>query len=241
MRAKILLVDDNAGLRADFPLWFREYDIQTAPSAEEALRALARPNDLDLVLLDVQLPGMNGLDALLKIKAAAPEKRVVIMTGYSSKDTAIHALTGHADNYIEKPFDLKAMRALIEKELGCAREDAPPETEDARGRIEHVKNFIRRNRFGRVTLKEAAAAVFLTPKYLSRLFRQVAGEGFEEFKLRVKMDEARRLLRSHENSVKHVARALGYANTESFIREFKKVVGVLPSAYRSGRKPAGKA
>ncbi|HNW44353.1 MAG TPA: response regulator [Elusimicrobiales bacterium] len=233
MRGKILLVDDNEDLLFDFKLWFEEYDITGAASAGEALALLARPNEFDLVILDVQMPGMDGLAALDKIKELAPEKRVIIMTAFSTKDVAIHALTGKADNYVEKPFDLKTMRAAIEKELLAKTGAENPGDMDVAGKIEHVRRFLEGNCFKKVTLKDAAAVVFLTPKYLSRLFRQQAGMSFSRYKLSVKMDQAKRMLRTTGRTIKQVSAKLGYANAESFIRQFEKLVRTTPSSYRN--------
>jgi len=237
MRGKILLVDDDKDLRTDFKLWYEEYDIAEASSAREALAILKKPNELDLVVMDVHMPGMDGLTALEKIKAAAPGKSVIIMTGFSTKDTAIHALTAKADNYIEKPFDLNAMRAAIEKELSRCRGEACPEEMDLREKVEHVRWFLEGNCFKKITLRDAARTVYLTPKYLSRVFREKTGMGFNEYRLKVKMAQAKKLLKSSGDSVKHISARLGYANTESFIRQFEKIVRVTPSSYRRSQKP----
>ncbi|MBI4351122.1 MAG: response regulator [Elusimicrobia bacterium] len=234
MRGKILLVDDNKDLRTDFRLWYEEYDITEAACAQAALDILKRPNELDLIILDVQLPGMDGLAALEKIKALAPDKSVIIMTGFSTKDTAIHALIAKADNYIEKPFDIKVMREAIEKEL--TKKAGPPDEMDIAGKIEHVRWFLEGNCFKKITLRDAAQTVYLSPKYLSRLFRERTGMGFNEYRLKVKMAQAKKLLRSSAVSVKQLSAKLGYANAESFIRQFEKIAKTTPSRYRGNCK-----
>ena len=236
MRGKILLVDDNTELCVQFKLWYQEYEITGASTAESALVILKKPNEFDLVILDVNLPGMSGLSALEKVKELAPEKRVIIMTGYSTKDTAIHALTGKADNYVEKPFELKTMRAAIEKEMSAVRHEALPDDMDMTAKIKHVRGFIEGNCFKKITLRDAAAAVFLTPKYLSRVFRIKTGMGFGEYKLKVKVAQAKRMLREPGVSVKKIAARLGYANTESFTRQFRKIVKSNPSCFRGGSR-----
>jgi YesN/AraC family two-component response regulator len=235
MKKKILLVDDNAELRSEFRVWFPEYSFTELSSAEEALRALARPNDFDLVVMDVQMPGMDGLTALERIKSSARRRRVLIMTGYSSKETAIKALTARADGYVEKPFDISTMRAAIEKQLLSASGADGPGELDMDGKVEHVKRFVEANCLGRVSLRDAAAAVCLSPKYLSRLFHERTGMKFEDFKLRARMSRARKLLRSTSMSVKQVSARLGYSNAESFIRQFEKIVKATPSCYRRSR------
>jgi len=236
MRRKILLVDGSAELRSEFRTWFPEYSFTEAGCAGEALRTLDRPNDFDLVIMDVQMPGMDGVTALERIKSSAHPRRVLIMTGYSSKETAIKALTARADGYVEKPFDIRTMRAAIERQLlSAAGADSPGEL-DMESKVEHVKRFVEANCFGRVSLNDAAAAVFLSPKYLSRLFHERTGMKFEDFKLRARMVRARKLLRSTSLSVKQVSARLGYSNAESFIRQFEKIVRTTPSCYRKSRR-----
>jgi len=238
MRKKILFVDDNRDLCADFKLWFEDYDITSASTAEEALAVLAKPNEIDLILLDVQLPGMGGLAALERIKALAPATGVIIMTGFSTKDVAIKALKGRASGYVEKPFALKEMRTAIEKEL-AGRPGGSPADGDLDAKMAHVKGFVEANCFKKVSLKDAAAAVYLSPKYLSRAFRERTGLGFTEYRLKVKVEQAQAILRSGTRTIKQISSQLGYANTESFIRQFKKIAGCVPSSFReAGQCPA---
>lgn len=238
MRAKILFVDDNRELREDFPLWFSEYDVTPAASAEEALALLKKPNSFALVILDVYLPGMDGLKALEKIKELAPATPVIIMTGFSTKDIAVHAISAKADNYLEKPFDLAAARAVIEKELSRAGGSLRPEDMGIGAKIEHVRGFIEGNCFKKISLKDAADSVFLTPKYLSKVFRERTGMGFNDYKIKVKMDQARKMLETSGLNLKQISSKLGYANTESFIRQFEKTVKTTPSCYRGSKGAA---
>lgn len=236
MRAKLLFVDDNRGLREDFPLWFREYDVRCAASAEEALALLRKPNDFSLILLDVYLPGMDGLKALEAVKEICPRVPVIIMTGFSSKDIAVHALTSRADNYLEKPFDIRDARSVIGKELARAGCCERPEDMGMSAKIEHVRGFIEVNCFRKITLKDAADSVFLTPKYLSRIFRERTGMGFSDYKIKVKIDQAKKMLRSSGLTLKQISAKLGYANAESFIRQFERRERTTPTAYRAGRQ-----
>ena len=117
MRKKILFVDDNRDLCADFKLWFEDYDITSASTAEEALAVLARPNEIDLILLDVQLPGMGGLAALERIKALAPDTGVIMMTGLSEIQTAVKAMKLGAFDYLSKPFDPDELQHVVDRAL----------------------------------------------------------------------------------------------------------------------------
>ena len=236
MRGRILIVDDDAVFRGILKIWCREFDIAEASNAEEALSMLKKPNELDLIILDVNMPGMNGLAALEKIKDISPEKKVIIMTGYSTKNVAIKALKNKADNYLEKPFDIEVLREIIKKELSDKSGEGRPGDMNVLNKIEHVKGFIEGNCFKKITLRDAAEIVYMSPKYLSRLFRENTGMGFNEYKLKVKMDQAKNMLKTTGLGIKQISAKLGYINTESFIRQFEKIVETTPTQYRKNSK-----
>jgi two-component system, response regulator YesN len=95
-----------------------------------------------------------------------------------------------------------------------------------------VKKFIERNCYKKTTLADAANAVFLSPKYLSRVFKECAGCGFTDYRLGIKINKAKELLRTGGYNVDQVSEKLGYENTESFIRQFKKICKKTPAEFR---------
>jgi len=231
MPYNILLVDDDNEFREEFRELFDDYHFVEAQNGREALDIVAKPNEIDLVILDVKLPDMRGTRVLQEMKRIAPSLPVIILTGYSSKDVAIEALKGNADDYIEKPIDDKKAGEIIR--LLLERSGARPlDTEGAAGKIARVKSFVERNYHKKVSLEEAAALVCLSPKYLSRLFQERTGQGFNEYRLKRKIEHAIELLRGTEATVNHIAWQLGYRNAESFIRIFKKMTGHTPSDFR---------
>lgn len=240
----ILLVDDDRDFRREFRSFFEDYRIREASCGAEALDILKHPHEIDLVLLDVRLPDVRGTEILREIKRLEPALAVVILTGYGSKEVVLGALQGNADDYVEKPLDLKRTKAIIEKLLEKAEWAGGVRSSDAASVARRVKSFLERNCHKKVSLADAAAAVCLSPKYLSRLFRQTAGRGFNDYKLAVKMAKAKEWLRTPAHTVNKIAISLGYQNTESFIRMFEKATGYSPNAYRrtllrrasSGRK-----
>jgi len=107
---KILVVDDEVQavrLLKKF-LGSKAYEVYTATNAWEALQQI-RVVDPDLVLLDLIMPDMNGLDALKEIKKTNPEIAVMIVTALCDEELAKKALQWGADDYITKPFDLDDM------------------------------------------------------------------------------------------------------------------------------------
>ena len=122
MRAKILVVDDDAGhlsmLRTVLSGW--GYAPEGATDGGEAVRKI-REKAYDAVLLDVRMAGMGGMEALARIREYNPAVPVLIMTAYSSVETAVSALKSGAYDYLTKPLDLDVLRLTLERALDHVR------------------------------------------------------------------------------------------------------------------------
>jgi len=122
MRTTILVIDDDPGITDSFVqlLESRGYTVVTAARADDAL---ARFGDieLNLVITDVCMPGMNGLDALDAFRRRSPRLPVVVMTGQGSVDTAIESTKRGAFDYLLKPIDPTALLSVVEKAIEGAR------------------------------------------------------------------------------------------------------------------------
>ncbi|MBI4335587.1 MAG: DNA-binding response regulator [Candidatus Omnitrophica bacterium] len=233
MPYNILLVDDDREFRTEFKdAFFEEYEIKEASNGEEALQILKKPNEIDLVVLDNNMPGPRGTEVLKEMKVVSPDLRIVMMTGYSSEDVAIEALKGHADSFLTKPLNVEEAKETINELLGTRKGEIDITTADAAGKMEKVKQFIERNCFKKISLNDAAQVVCLSPKYLSRLFNEVTKKSFIGYKIGVKMKKAKELLVSTGATINQISYKLGYENAESFIRQFKKLTGATPTEYR---------
>ncbi len=231
MLKNILLVDDDNLFREGFIECFDGLGIIEASSGEEALEILLKPNDIDLVILDVNMSGINGIETLKKINKMIGAPSIIILTGHSSTDVAIEALRGHADDYIEKPCDIDKTREIIKNILDKRSENRGIITNGLEAKIEKVKHFLERNCSKRVHLEDAADLVFLSPKYLSRVFKQFVGMDFTDYRLLKKIDLAKELLLNPNYNINQVAEKLGYQNSESFSRQFKKFITLTPTQF----------
>jgi len=231
MRSKVLIVDDDEILRSELRDFLDGEEIIEAESGEGALQILRRVNDVGVVILDVMMQGISGLDVLTAIKKDSPKLMVIIVTGTSSKDTAIEALKGHADDYIEKPIDVKKLKKIVERFLDGENQDEG-NYNGIKNKIERVKRFLEKNSFKKIRLNDVALEVSLSPKYLSRVFKQQVGIDFSDYRLNIQMEKAKIFLVKQDYNVNQVAEKLGYENSESFSRQFKKIVALTPTAYR---------
>ena len=117
----ILIVDDDKSIRYSLKRMMEEhYSILTAQNGEEALNQV-RENPPDLVIMDIKMPGRNGIEVLKEIKSIDPKSLVIIMTAYGTTETAIEAMKYGAFDYILKPFPIPRMRALVEKAISLRK------------------------------------------------------------------------------------------------------------------------
>ncbi|MBN2440428.1 MAG: response regulator transcription factor [Spirochaetales bacterium] len=228
MPFSILLVDDNKDFRTEFSsILKKDYTIIEASNGNEALSIIKKPNIIDLVIMDVMMPGAKGTDVLKEMKNIDPSLSIIILTGYSSKDVVVEALRAHADDYLEKPIKIKAALTRIKQILD-------EKNKNFTDIIEKVKYFIEKNYHKNISLDDIAESVSLSPKYISRLYSEKEGMGFHDYKLMLRMSKAKELLQETSLTISEISYKVGYANIESFIRAFKKSIGTTPGNFRIG-------
>jgi putative nucleotidyltransferase with HDIG domain len=116
-RSRILIVDDEPEITAILSdLFSDQHDCTTAGSAEEALEQLAQ-KDFELVVSDITMPGMSGLDMIPHVKAMRPNTVVVMISGMQTVESAIGALRLGSFDYVMKPFDLRQVEAVVKRAL----------------------------------------------------------------------------------------------------------------------------
>ena len=117
-RGRILIVDDELVVRDSLGKWFNSegYTARPVGSAREALEVIPSA-EFDIALLDIKMPGMDGMELQARLKEADPDLTVVMMTGYASVDTAVQALKQGAYDYITKPVDPDELSHLVANAL----------------------------------------------------------------------------------------------------------------------------
>jgi two-component system, NtrC family, response regulator HydG len=117
-KGKILIVDDELVVRDSLGKWFvsEGYTARPTGSAREALETIQQM-EFDVALLDIKMPGMDGMELQARLHDADPDLTVIMMTGYASVDTAVQALKRGAYDYITKPVDPDELSHLVAKAL----------------------------------------------------------------------------------------------------------------------------
>ncbi|GAG94083.1 unnamed protein product, partial [marine sediment metagenome] len=123
----ILIVEDEAIMRESLRDWLTDggYQVETAKEGEEALEAIAE-QDFGVVILDLRLPGKDGVEVLREAKEKRPQLKGIIITAYPSIETAVEATRIGAVDYLTKPVSLDALEELIRKTLGPVQVEIKP-------------------------------------------------------------------------------------------------------------------
>ena len=113
---RILVVDDEEAMRESLNDWLKEdgYEVGLAAGGQEAID-MVRDEPWEVILLDLKMPGMNGLETLKHLKEVRPDAEILMMTAYATVDTAVQAMKEGAFDYLVKPFDPDEVEILIKK------------------------------------------------------------------------------------------------------------------------------
>ena len=128
-RLKILVVDDQSSVRELLKAVLESdgYEVETASDGESAVRSLGERYH-DLVIMDIRMPGIDGVEALRRMREASPETGVVMMTAYASVETAVEAMKLGAFDYVTKPIDIEEVKKVFARWI-----DSKAEPPDERG------------------------------------------------------------------------------------------------------------
>ena len=123
----ILIVEDEAIMRESLRDWLTDggYQVETAEEGEKALKTIAE-QDFGVVILDLRLPGKDGIEVLREARAKSPQLKGIIITAYPSVQTAVEAMKEGAIEYLPKPLDLNEMEKLIRDTLGPVQVEIKP-------------------------------------------------------------------------------------------------------------------
>src|SRR6266446_6516427 len=118
MTASILVVDDEKAIQEilAFTLTAEGYEVATVGSGEEALTRVEQ-QDFDVILTDIVMPGVDGLEVLERSRLLNPRASVIVMTAYAALETAISALRGGACDFLEKPFSIDVLKERVQRLL----------------------------------------------------------------------------------------------------------------------------
>ncbi len=250
---QILLIDDTALLDRYVEGLSDSYRVVTAQTGRVAIERVKRRCDIDLAVIEYQLPDMSGIDAMKEIKDFAPSVLVIIVTAYGDEEVAVEAFRGGARDYLKKPFSISELATKIDFYLALRQADkrcrknilprsdtavkpgTPPVavTLSQYHKIQQAVRFINDNYRTDICLDAAAREAGMSAAHFSRIFKKVMGLSYQDYLNSRRITKAKNLLRTSAQSVTEIAVSLGFADPTGFGRIFKKLAGRTPSAFRS--------
>jgi Response regulator containing CheY-like receiver domain and AraC-type DNA-binding domain len=208
-----------------------------AQNGQEALDLL-KTTEIHLVITDIIMPLMSGLDLLTQINRYYPNIAVVLLSGYADFNFAQHALRESALDYVLKPITREKMESILMKaraELSQYYqlvEDESLSGQTAEQTIEYVRTYIRKHYSEQIDLSALASKLGISSAYLTKLFNKYEKCSPIKYLTDLRIVEAKNLLYNTTLTIKEISERVGYQNQFYFSRVFRKINKISPSEYR---------
>lgn len=239
-------------------------EVLEAENGNQAMEVF-RSTEVDIVILDIEMPGMNGVQAAELMRREKNGFCLIFLTAFDKFEYAKKAIAVRAMEYLLKPYSERELVSVIEEairltkkyknsrepeegtaaaELSLMGGDGPAAEADAGLSAEEVspsrlnilvamiEEYIRKSYMNDISMQDAARAVNYSETYFSKMFKQQFGLNFTAYLTEYRMEEAKKLLKQPNVSVKEIGTRVGYADSNYFARVFKRMYGISPSEFR---------
>ncbi len=244
---RVLLVDDEelalAGMEhgVDWPslLVGHIYKADSLKSAKEIMRR----HPIDLMVSDIEMPGGSGLELIRWVKKEYPQTVSIFYTCHADFSYCQDAIRLGAADYVLKPIPYEELEDVIRKGLLSVKKNMEIQNmEELWGElarepqgdspVELVKKLIAENLTVEISREELAKAVYMSPDYLTKLFRRENGMSLSEYIIQKRISLAKKLLVTTSLSVVEISQRTGFSYSSYFVRIFKKKTELTPQQYR---------
>lgn len=244
MTKRLLIIEDEEGLRQSMAVALDDcYNMRFAETAEEAWELLFFFGEIvDLIVTDILLPGMDGLEFLKKLREINPYIPAIVMTGFSNQERAMSAANLGISGYVQKPFDIRLLQTRIEEALSNAGYSrfyyiAPGQLlnkapSDLNSLTYKALSEIHKNLQADLTIADLAERLGISERQLSRIFKVDCGMSPGSYTIRLRIEAAKRLLKNSQRPVKEILELIGVKNNSYFFNSFRRLAGVSPEEFR---------
>ena len=237
---KVLLVDDEIMIREGFKRLFdwEAHGCEVIGEAADGMEALGQIDALlpDIVIMDINIPVMNGLKVIEISRVKHPEIAYVIVSGYDDFAYCRKALHLKITDYILKPVNYEEFGSCIDNlkiSMYENKTSSKPEPEKQEERvISSITRYMQEHLSEEISLSVLADEFHLNPQYISQLFKNEIGVGFLSYLTNIRIENAKKLLLSTALSVTEISSYSGYGDYRVFTKAFKKTEGITPSQFR---------
>lgn len=214
--------------------FLNELEIFMASNGKQAAQ-ISDETEINIALLDVEMPGMNGIELAKLIREKNHDCIIIFITAYDRFEYAIEAMHIKAFDYLLKPWKEEKLTGLISeaivniKELSLensANENLQESQKSA------IKKYIKENYKRDISAGDVAGILGYSDVYFSKIFKQLFDDTFINYLTKVRIDKAKVLLKDVGFNIKEVGASVGYTDSNYFTKVFKRAVGMSPSEYR---------
>ncbi|MBJ8349926.1 response regulator transcription factor [Streptococcus zalophi] len=240
----LLIVEDEPLVRRGIRslVDFEKLSITCVDEAENGQEAwqLFEEKHYDIILTDINMPVMNGIQLAQLIKENSPQTHIVFLTGYDDFDYALSALKLGADDYLLKPFSkedvLQILHQIIPK-IEQAKKKTQLESLMEQSPQSEIEQLIQDQLSDvNLSLKSLAKQLSFSPNYLSVLIKKDLGMSFQDYLIQERLKKAKRLLLTTHLKIYEIAEQVGFEDMNYFSQRFKQIVGVTPSQFKKGEQ-----
>ena len=240
----IMIVEDEYLVRQGIAslVNYEQFGMQVISQAENGIEAWQKfqDNPADILLTDINMPQMNGLELAKLVRDQAPKCHIVFLTGYDDFDYARTAIKLGADDYLLKPFskdDVEEMLAKVQTKLDKERKKAQIQNLVDQGQHSELEEAIHeRLADSELSLKNLAFQLGFSPSYLSVLIKKELGLPFQDYLIQERMKKAKLLLLTTDLKIYEIAEQVGFEDMNYFSQRFKQVVGLTPRQFKKGEE-----
>lgn len=236
---KILIIDDEPKIRNGLSnlLTRREgWEVAGAyENAADALKYLA-VNQVDVMITDIKMPEISGLELIARIRERDKKTAIIILSGYSNFQFAQRAIELGVSRYLTKPTNPRELICVLEeteKKLGGKQEKEEDSGKIPNLFVQKAADYIKLNYSEKISIKEIADQLYLSPNYLSELFKKHTGKTISEYLTEYRLEKACQLLDHAEYRVGDVSGMVGIHDGRYFSNMFKKKYVMTPTEYRN--------
>ena len=240
----IMIVEDEYLVRQGIAslVIYEKFSMQVIAQAENGIEAWKKfqENPADILLTDINMPQMNGLELAKLVRDQAPKCHIVFLTGYDDFDYARTAIKLGADDYLLKPFskdDVEEILAKLQTKLDKERKKAQIQNLVDQGQHSELEEAIHeRLADSELSLKNLAFQLGFSPSYLSVLIKKELGLPFQDYLIQERMKKAKLLLLTTDLKIYEIAEQVGFEDMNYFSQRFKQVVGLTPRQFKKGEE-----
>lgn len=225
-----------------------QIEVVMAVNGREAVERY-REKNCRIALLDIEMPGIDGLEAAEQIRKFDEDAVIVFLTAFDEFSYAKRAVSVHALEYLLKPIADEELISTIEEAfliLGSERkyrlgkmdsENTMKYSENPKLNVvaDNICEYIRRNYRDDISLQDVAGYMNYSDAYFCKIFKQCFHKSFLTYLTEYRVERAKRLLEDIAINIKDVSMEVGYRDSNYFAKVFKRIVGVTPSEYRVGK------